>query len=349
MLVSNLLFITVVALSMGLVMTWGFIQLPKERWQIFATIPLLKNGNGSWKGLNLTYYGIISANAYLFALAMLMILLGACDIPVLVQMAYTLPILAVAVPSARIVAWIVEKKSSTFTVGGAVFTAILVLPWVVMGINAFTDYSIDPFCYLAAVTIAYAFGEGLGRLACLSFGCCYGKSLAQSGKWMNRLFSKCHVVFYGKTKKIAYASHLDGEPMIPIQAITSLLYTGTALIGVALFLFGHFKSALFITLIVTQLWRVISEFFRADYRGESKFSAYQIMALVGIVYLTLFSLFQSGIHPIPIPQIAHGLGTVWRPSVILGLQIFWLITFLYTGRSFVTGSHIMFHVVKEKI
>ena len=343
------MFITVVALAMGVLMTWGFMQLPKERWQIFAAIPLFKNGNNSWNGLNLTYYGIISANAYLFSLAMMIILLGACDIPVAVQMKYTIPILMVAIPSARLVAWIVEKKSSTFTVGGAVFSAIMVLPWVVMGVNAISDTQISTFCYVAAISIAYAFGEGLGRLACLSFGCCYGKPLAKSGKWMNRLFSKCHFVFYGKTKKIAYASHLDGQPMIPVQGITSILYIGTAIVGVAFFLYGHFKTALFLTLIVTQLWRVISEFFRDDYRGESRFSAYQIMALVGIAYLAIFAIFQPGEAQTVLPVIAHGLRTVWQPSVILGLQLFWLMTFLYTGRSFVTGSHISFHVVKEKI
>ena len=343
------MFITVVALAMGVLMTWGFMQLPKERWQIFAAIPLFKNGNGSWKGLNLTYYGIISANAYLFSLAIMIILLGACDISAGVQMKYTIPILMVAIPSARILAWIVEKKSSTFTVGGAVFAAIMVLPGVVMGINSFSDSQIPTFCYISAVSIAYAFGEGLGRLACLSFGCCYGKSLAQSGRWMNRFFSKCHFVFYGKTKKIAYASHLDGQPIIPVQGITSILYTGTALVGVTFFLYGHFKTALFLTLIITQLWRVVSEFFRADYRGDSKFSAYQIMALAGIAYLALFAMFQPGETQTVIPIITHGLKTVWQPSVILGLQLFWLMAFLYTGRSFVTGSHISFHVVKDKI
>jgi hypothetical protein len=32
---------------------------------------------------------------------------------------------------------------------------------------------------LAAVMIAYTFGEALGRLACISFGCCYGVSISK--------------------------------------------------------------------------------------------------------------------------------------------------------------------------
>ena len=41
---------------------------------------------------------------------------------------------------------------------------------------------------LAALAIGYILGEGLGRLACLSFGCCYGKPLDQCGKVVSILF-----------------------------------------------------------------------------------------------------------------------------------------------------------------
>lgn len=359
---------------MAVFMFWGFKMLPRERWQIFAAVPLIKDETGNWKGLNLTYYGIISASAYSFSLSIMVILLGACNIPITVQMKYVLPILIVAIPSSRIVARIVEKKTGTFTVGGAVFTAIIILPWVVTVINCLSDIKIPVFCFFAAVSIAYAFGEGLGRLACVSFGCCYGKALSTSGGIVSRLFKRFHFVFQGKTKKIAYASHLDGKPVIPVQGITSVFYTFAAIVGTILFLHGYFKSAMLLTLVITQFWRVISEFFRADYRGQQNFSAYQIMALIGVFYMGIVSLvmpsdmtFQGVLHAtdfirekqflnrgmagsgLMTPDILIGLKLLWQPSVILFMELFWLITFLYTGRSTVTGSQISFHVVKEKI
>ncbi|SLM32420.1 conserved membrane hypothetical protein [Desulfamplus magnetovallimortis] len=209
---NNTMFLLFLVGLIVLFLSWGFKQLPRERWQIFAAIPLLKNDNGTWKGLNLTYYGIISANAYLFSLSIMIILLGSCHIPVSVQMKYIIPILIVAIPASRIVAWIVERKSSTFTVGGATFTAIVMLPWVVTVINGFFDFQMPFFCFFAAISIAYTFGEGLGRLACISFGCCYGKPLSESGKLMNRIFARCHFIFYGKTKKLPMPPILTATP-----------------------------------------------------------------------------------------------------------------------------------------
>lgn len=385
-----LLFITSITLFMAICLVWGFKNLPNERWQIFATIPLIKDETGSWRGLNLTYYGILSATAYAFSMSIMVILLGSCHIPLSVQMRHIVPIMVVAIPASRLVAWLVEKKSSTFTVGGATFTAIMILPWVVIGINSISHFKVPIFCFFAAISISYTYGEALGRLACISFGCCYGKPLSQSGRLINRLFSRFHFVFHGKTRKVAYASNLEGEPMVPIQAITSILYTAAALAGTLLFLSGHFKSAMLVTIVITQIWRVISEFFRADYRGELSFSAYQVMAITAVAYMTLLSMLlpqdnralysavngalysmdmdssidnktsyqgdnqvmHKSINTVKttfMPDILQGLRQLWRPEVVLSLQFFWLITFLYTGRSSVTASQISFHVVKDKI
>ncbi|MFO7884217.1 MAG: prolipoprotein diacylglyceryl transferase [Desulfobacteraceae bacterium] len=359
----NLSFLIFIFFFTALLMAWGFKQLPREQWQFFAAVPVVKQKDGTWKGMNLTYYGIFSANAYIFALAVLVILLGACSIPAVVQMKYIIPLLGAAVPAARIVAWMVEKKSSGFTVGGASFVAIILLPWVVAGVNLISSFQMPVFCFFAAVALAYSFGEGLGRLACISFGCCYGKSLANSSRWIKWIFSKYHFIFQGKTKKIAYASCLDNQPIIPVQAVTAVIYTVTGLIGTALFLYGHFKMSLGVTLVITQLWRVFSEFFRDDFRGGRAFSAYQIMALVGVAYMGAVILIMSG--PVPemsgvltsgelqpsarIPDVITGVRILWQPGVVLFLQMVWVIIFLYTGRSSVTGSTLLFHVVKEKI
>ena len=58
----------------------------------------------------------------------------------------------------------------------------------------------------AAAAIAYVLGESIGRLACLSFGCCYGMPLREANPAVARLFHNHNLVIHGPTKKAAYAS-----------------------------------------------------------------------------------------------------------------------------------------------
>ena len=194
----------------------------------------------------------------------------------------TVIILALAMPAARWVALIVEKKQHTFTVAGSFFVALLSAPLVLGAVNLTiaplvgTEVPFMPM--MATMAIAYAFGEGIGRLACISFGCCYGKPLKQAHPLIARLFRNHCFVFLGGTKKIAYAGDLEGERVIPIQAITALLYVITGSAAILLFLYSFYFSAFILTIAVTQLWRVFSETQRADYRGSGNTSAYQIMS-----------------------------------------------------------------------
>ena len=166
-------------LPLGLILfaylIWGFRTLPQERWQFIAALPLAKDADGHWRGVNLTYYGLFSAVAYVVAVATLLVLLGAIAVPVGRILALTVAVLAVCVPASRVVAGIVEKKSHTFSVAGAFFTALFAVPLAVFFLNLFADASQQTLPYLpamAAAAIAYAFGEGLGRLGCIRFGCC---------------------------------------------------------------------------------------------------------------------------------------------------------------------------------
>jgi prolipoprotein diacylglyceryltransferase len=77
------------------------------------------------------------------------------------------------------------------------------------------------FCVPAAIAAAYALGEGCGRLACISFGCCYGRPLDRLPAVLRRLLTPFSVVYHGTTKKIAYAGHLDDKPVVAVQAITA--------------------------------------------------------------------------------------------------------------------------------
>jgi hypothetical protein len=101
-------------------------------------------------------------------------------------------------------------------------------------------------------------------------------------------------------------------------------------------------------MLVTQAWRFASEFLRADYRGESRISKYQLMAVLAIVYSVIIALFFPAATAI-IPSIATGLKSLWQPSLIVLLQLLWIAVFVYTGKSQVTGSQISFHVIKDRI
>jgi len=348
---DQILFIGTIAILTFTAIIWGGKVLPREKWQILATLPLEKERNGKWKGLNLTYYGLLSANGYTFAVVMFFILGASAKIPALGLCLFILALLGVCMPAAKIIARIVEKKSGTLTVGGAVFAGNLVAPWLIWLINLTLgkteEFHMDITIILSAICISYAYGEGLGRLACISFGCCYGKPIHKCSPWVQKLFRHFYLIFSGKTKKIAYASGLEGEKVIPVQIITAVLYSMGALLGTWLYLNSYFALAFMETLFLTQLWRIISEFFRADFRGSFKITPYQLMAAGALVYsLGIVLMFPAQETMV---NLGLGLKELWTPWMVVFVESIWVITFLYTGRSSVTGAQISFHVNKGKI
>jgi hypothetical protein len=294
----------------------------------------------------------LSATAYVVAATVFLALMGAVGVPILLAAALTVGMLAVCVPASSMIALVVEKKAHTFTVGGAAFAGLLLLYPLILVINkvvgGFSAVTLPFVPSLAALAVAYAFGEGIGRLACISFGCCYGKPLALCTPAIRHLFQGRTFTFYGATRKAVYAGNLEGTPVLPIQAVTSVIYLVTGLTGFYLFISLRFTAAAFITLTVTQGWRVISEQFRADYRGEGTFSAYQIMGLIGIAgaaFMVALAPATTGLSA----DITTGLAALWTPGMLLALQGLWLVIFLYTGRSSVTGAHITFHIHADRI
>jgi prolipoprotein diacylglyceryltransferase len=342
--------VTLSALCAGYLF-WGMRTLPHEGWQIAAAVPLRKKTDGEWQGVNLTWYGILTANAYLAAVCLALVLLGAAGVSLTATGLLVGLLLACCVPASRLVAQVVEKKANTFTVGGAVFVGTIIAPWVVELVNRMPlgerSASVPVLPALAAFSIAYAFGEGLGRLACVSFGCCYGKPLSACHPTLARLASPVALIFTGKTKKIAYASGLDGVKVLPVQAVTYLLYTGTGVVSTYLFLRASYGAAFITSLGITQGWRVCSEFVRDDYRGAGRFSAYQAMGVLGIFYgLWVVRHFDA---QAAVPDLSLGLQGVWSPAPILAMQLIWVVIFLYTGLSRVTAATMSFHVNAEKI
>jgi hypothetical protein len=349
---ANHVFVAALAVGFALLFLWGFRALPHEEWQILASVPRERAGDDDWRGLNLTYYGLLTASATGLATAILFALLGAVGVPVTGSTAVAAGVLGVCVPAAKVVARMVERKSATFTVGGASFLGILIAPCVLWLTNALIGARLGVHvpvgAALAAILAAYALGEGAGRLACISFGCCYGRPVATSHPVCRTLFGTLHFTFTGRSKKAVYEGGLDREPVVPIQAITAVVYVASGLCGIWLFLRGAFLTAFLGVALVTHVWRALSETLRADYRGPGRISAYQIMAGVGALYAVVVSLVLPAPEAVR-PDILAGLRTLWSPWFILLLQGLWVAIFLYTGRSMVTGATISIYVVKERI
>src|SRR5262245_2164270 len=164
---SNEVFVLGMALGFVLLFRWGFRTLPQDDWQILASVPKEHAGDGDWRGLNLTYYGLLTASATAVSTALLFVLLGAVGVPVAVSMAVVVGLVVVCLPSATVVARLVERKAATFTVGGMSFIGLLVAPVVLAIIDATLGARLGgrlPLgAALAAILIAYAFGESIGR------------------------------------------------------------------------------------------------------------------------------------------------------------------------------------------
>jgi len=346
------IFLLILAAAVFLLFSWAFRTLPNEEWQILACLPGRKDEGGIWSGVNLTYYGFFNALAYVLAVALFLMMIGSLGITLGAALSVILPLLVLCMQASRILARLVENKPHTFSVGAASFVGIVAAPWIIALANATLGKLLGfhiPFTEtLAAMLIAYAFGEGIGRLACISFGCCYGKPLTLCHPILGRLFRRRNFVFWGKTKKINYADELEGMAVIPVQALTAIIYTGTGLVSLYFFLKGWAAAALMLGLAITQLWRFVSEFLRADHRGPGHISAYQIMTLAGMAYAVVIALFNTDPYSVS-PNLARGLLSLWNPGLIIFLALLWIAAFLFTGKSSVTCSSIDIRVVEKNI
>jgi hypothetical protein len=350
--ISSEAFVLSLGLLLGSLVTWAFRRLPDERWQFLASVPILKDASGRWHGLNFTYYGLLTANALVFGVGLLIVLLGSLHVPTTVTLALIVAVLLLCLPAAKWVARLVEGKSCTFTVAGAFFVGIFFTPVALHFFNrVLPEIGLRPMPLvpaLAAVMTAYAFGEGLGRLACISFGCCYGVSISKAHPILQKVLGRRHFVFSGKMKKISYASRMDGMEVVPIQAMTSLVYLLAGLAATFLFLKSSFPAAFIVTIAVTQGWRSLSETLRADYRGDGRISAYQIMGVFGI-FLAFAMIYLLPAERAVVPDLPAGIEAAWHPAVVLFLQGLWGIVFVLFGKSMVTGAEISFHLHHDRI
>lgn len=103
------IFVFTLALVLTCLLRWGIRTLPKESWQILAALPKEKRDNGEWEGVNLTYYGLFTANATLLALAMLFVLFCSLLVPVIEVFTIAVVILFICIPASKIIARVVKK------------------------------------------------------------------------------------------------------------------------------------------------------------------------------------------------------------------------------------------------
>lgn len=345
----NFAFIAALAALMAALLSWGCKTLPEERWQMIASVPVVKRSDGGWVGLNLTFYGLFSATGCVFGISLATVLLSSLQVSMSVILLLVALMLGLCLPASKLVAVIVEKKRSTYTIAGAAFVAAIVLPpvtWTASALLPRWGLSLPSFPVLAAIGISYALAEAIGRLACMSFGCCYGMPLRDASPRVARLFGHFHTVFRGTTKKAAYASGLEKVPLIPIQALTSIIFASTGLIALVFFFAQHWRTAIIVSVVGTWGWRAVAENLRADHRGHARFSVYQVMSLIAMGYLIGVATLSSGGGPVP--DLSLGLSQISSAGVIVLLEAVWILLFVSYGRSQVTASFVSFHVVTER-
>lgn len=343
----ELLFISILSIILMVLSIFGIRYFPGERFQFLFAIPYKKLSNGSWLSLNITFYGLFNAIAYTlgsFIGVLLLISVGLTRIQVLTIL---ITILSICIPSSKIIAKIIEKSKSGFTVGGAVFVGVIVSPFAVIFAGYITnDHKLLRFInpIIASLSIAYLIGEGVGRLGCISFGCCYGKSVdAVKSRFLRQLFKRFNTIYNGRCKKVSYASGLCNVETVPVQAMANILYSGTALISITLFIKGLFFISAIVAIIISQLYRFFSEFLRADYRGEGKISPYQKMALMNIVLSTAYLFW--GFTPKGISvDLQNAFVHILELKMIFIFFAIFFVTLIYTGVSSATYSILTFRI-----
>lgn len=347
---ENSVFLTVLGGMLVIIFAWAFPRLHRKEWQFLAAVPVEEEGHGgSWRGVNLTFYGFFVASANAAALLLFLALTSAIGITLQTIFLLAGATFLFCLPGARIVARLVEGKSNTFTVSGASFVGLAVFPLVVLLLNRASGGPKLPLVpLLAALATSYALGEGLGRLACLSFGCCYGKPVSSFSPFFEMLLRPFSISFAGQTKKISYEGKCFEEAVVPVQMLTALVNAVVAIAAAGLYLEGFYVWSVIVSVGATQSWRVASEFLRSDHRGGGRFTAYQAMSFLSMLAAGVIVAFGSPTATVR-PDISSGVATLWSPEAILAVQALWLVVFFYMGRSTVTASRISFSVRAERI
>jgi hypothetical protein len=143
----NFAFVAALAIGLFALLGWGVRTLPAERWQMLAAVPVAKAADGSWRGVNLTFYGFFSATGTAFGFAVMLLLLGSVGIPANIAILLSLFMLVICVPASRVIAALVERKRNTFTVAGAAFVASLIFPLLILALQPLAAKLLHSRCF----------------------------------------------------------------------------------------------------------------------------------------------------------------------------------------------------------
>jgi hypothetical protein len=352
---AEIIFLTALAVLSSFGILFAGPRLASAQLQFMAAVPVRKISSHTWSGLNLSYYGFFTATSATFMFLMFFLMIFYVNGRFLQALLFMGPLLALSYPASVILASLIDQKKFALSVGAANFVCFLLAPFLLWALDATLGrqegYSFPVLPYLAALSITYCFGEGVGGLACVSFGCCYGKPVPGLRGIGKKLFTVLYLQYTGETKKALFAGKLDGQKVVPIQLITSLVYVTCGLAGLLLFFTRYFRTAFVVCIAVVQIWRIFSETVRADYRGSARFTAYQKMAAGMVVYSLLLAAASYFFHDrIPLfhtekvscRELLPSLKMLWSVSVIVTLEIVWLVIFRGIGWSNITGSEIRF-------
>jgi hypothetical protein len=100
-----------------------------------ATVPVRKDLAGRWVGVNLTYYGLLTASGGLLAILTFLLLMGSIEQPRGLALIVVGIVLLCCLLATRLIARIVGRKQHTSSVTGAMFTGMLIAPLVMAAIN----------------------------------------------------------------------------------------------------------------------------------------------------------------------------------------------------------------------
>jgi hypothetical protein len=120
--------------------------------------------------LNLTYYWLFVATAEVFATMTTTVLMASTGIHVGIAASILLMVLAFCAPSSRWIARIIDGRKYNFSISGAVAVGMIAVPVATTFVRSM-GYSVSAAAVFASTAIGYTLGEGVGRLAYISFGC----------------------------------------------------------------------------------------------------------------------------------------------------------------------------------
>src|SRR5262245_53675560 len=108
MMITNGLFVLAVGAFLMALLAWGFQKLPQEGWQIIATVPRKKSRGEQWVGVNVTYYGLLTASAGTLGILTFLMLLGSVGVPCRASLMVVAVVILCCLPAARLIARLVE-------------------------------------------------------------------------------------------------------------------------------------------------------------------------------------------------------------------------------------------------